>query len=220
VGGSAGAIVAAYYAAVGLDLDQMIDDAARFRGRHLLTYSINVQSGYRFEARLGRWCGVIPGRLRQLETARFDRLHHGVCRLGIVCHDTRSRRPQYFATGADRGLRLSDAVRASASIPRLFPTVDVCCDGAQLALTDGGLSDSVPLPFARGRTIGATHVIVSDCRWIGRTPPTDDETIWIRPRLLNTGTLWSPRQGLLSAVAQGEAAITEAVVDRIQAWTA
>src|SRR5204863_5147182 len=42
VGVSAGAVIAAYYAAVGLDLDELIADAARFRGRHLLTYSLNV----------------------------------------------------------------------------------------------------------------------------------------------------------------------------------
>src|SRR2546423_5187548 len=51
VGVSAGAVIAAYYAAVGLDLDDLISDAERFRGRHLLTYSVNVQLGYRFERR-------------------------------------------------------------------------------------------------------------------------------------------------------------------------
>src|SRR5215813_9019341 len=72
VGVSAGAIVAAYYAAVGLDLDELIADAETFRGRHLLTYSVNVHLGYRFEGRVRRWCGVIPDRLRQLERASFD----------------------------------------------------------------------------------------------------------------------------------------------------
>src|SRR5207253_2510683 len=63
VGVSAGAVVAAYYAAVGLELDELIADAGTFRGRHLLTYSVNVQLGYRFEDRIGSWCGVIPDRL-------------------------------------------------------------------------------------------------------------------------------------------------------------
>ena len=39
-----------------------------------------------------------------------------------------------------------------------------------LKLTDGGISDSVPLAFAQSSAIGATHVIVSDCRWVGTDP--------------------------------------------------
>src|SRR4029450_5554702 len=45
VGVSAGAIVAAYYAAVGLELDEMIADAVAFRGRHLLAHSLGVHGG-------------------------------------------------------------------------------------------------------------------------------------------------------------------------------
>jgi NTE family protein len=220
VGVSAGAVVAAYYAGVGLDLDELVADAAAFRGRHLLTHGLNVQLGYRFDRRLGQWCGVIPERLRRLEAASFDRLHHGVRRLGIVCHDLRTGRPRYFSTGSDRGLALSDAVRASASIPRLFPAIAVQCGQERLELTDGGVSDSVPLAFARSPAIGATHVIVSDCRWLGRVPATDAATAWIRPRMLKTGTLWSPRRGLTSAVRDGEEAVTNAILDRIRSWAA
>jgi NTE family protein len=220
VGVSAGAVIAAYYAAVGLDFDDLIGDAERFRGRHLLAHSLNIQLGHRFERRFAPKCGVIPERLRQLDAARFDRLHHGIGRLGIVCHDLVSRKPCYFATGADHGVRVAAAVQASASIPFLFPPVSATCDGARLRLTDGGLTDAVPVPFARGRDIGATHVIVSDCRWIGRVPPTDPTTIWIRPRMLSAGTLWSPSQGLASAVRDGEAAVTGDILDRISKWFA
>jgi len=220
VGVSAGAVVAAYYAAVGLDFDELIADAEAFRGRHLLTYSLNVRLDHRFEHRLGRWCGVIPDRLRQLETASFDRLHHGVQRLGIVCHDLSARRPRYFATGTELRAKLHQAVRASASIPQLFPAIAVSDRGEELRLTDGGVSDPVPLAFARGAAIGATHLVVSDSRWVGRVPATDPDTVWIRPRMAHTGTLWSPRRGLLAAVRNGEAAVTEEVVSRIRAWFA
>src|SRR5262245_4555432 len=125
VGVSAGAVVAAYYAAVGLGLDELIADAEAFRGRHLLTHSLNVQLGYRFERQLEPFCGVIPRRLRQLELASFDRLHHGVTRLGIVCHDLRARRPCYFSTGSANRIRLHQAVRASASIPAMFPGISI-----------------------------------------------------------------------------------------------
>jgi NTE family protein len=218
VGVSAGAVIAAYYAAVGLAVDELVGDADRFRGRHLLMHSVCVHAGARLEARLARWCGVIPERLRQLETASFDRLHHGIRALGIVCHDVRARQPEYFATGDDRGVSLNDAVRASASIPRLFPAIRVECGGAVRELTDGGVSDAVPIAFARGPAIGATHVIVSDSRWIGRVRDGGDDTVWIRPRMRGTGTLWSPHGGLTAAVRSGEAAVTADVVDRVRSW--
>jgi len=218
VGVSAGAIVAAYYAAVGLDFDELIADAARFRGRHLLAHSVNVRLGHKLETRLGRFCGVIPDRVRQLAAASFDRLHHRVARLGIVCHDLTNGRPCYFSTGSDHGVALADAVLASASIPHLFPSVTVCCDGQSIRLTDGGLSDGVPLAFARSRQLGATHVIVSDCRWIGRALDGDETTVWLRPRIPETGTLWAPARGLAKAVCGGDAAVTRQALERITSW--
>src|SRR6266436_2657430 len=43
VGVSAGAVIGAYYAAVGLELDELITDAEAFRGRHLLTHSLTIR---------------------------------------------------------------------------------------------------------------------------------------------------------------------------------
>jgi NTE family protein len=216
VGVSAGAIVAAYFAAVGLDLDEMIDDAAAFRGRHLLTHSLAVRCAAPLRLGLQQWCGVIPERLLQLESASFDRLHHGVQRLGIVCHDLTSARPQYFGTGCEQQVRLCDAVRASASIPRLFPAVSISSGTGPLRLTDGGVSDPVPVAFARA--MGATHVVVSDCRSAGELAPLDPRTAWIRPSIRRTGTLRSPREGLLATVRDGEAAFTNDVLDVIHRW--
>ena len=79
-------------------------------------------------------------------------------------------------------------------------------------------SDPVPIAFARGPEIHGTHVIVSDCRWLGRVPATDSRTIWVRPRMAHTGTLWSPRRGLVAAVRTGEAAVTDQVLSRIHGW--
>jgi NTE family protein len=218
VGASAGAVIAAYYAAVGLDFDELIADAERFRGRHLLAHSMRVHAGGSFERRLAPLCGVIPDRLRQLEAASFDRLCHGVQSLGIVCHDLAARRPRYFSTGSHGGVTLAQVVRASAAIPYLFPPVTLTCDGETLRLTDGGVSDAVPIAFARSAAVGASHVIVSDCRWIGRIPAVDDTTVWIRPRMFATGTLWSPARGLAPAVRGGAEAVTDEVVSRVLRW--
>jgi NTE family protein len=221
VGASAGAVIAAYYAAVGLTVEALIDDAATFRGRHLMAHSANVRLRGRWADALAKLSGIIPERLGQLERASFDELHHNVKGLGIVCHDLASRGPCYFATGADRGVPLSAAVRASASVPALFPPIHVDADGqTTLVLTDGGVSDCLPIEFARRPPLEATHLIVSDCRWFaGHRIAKDGRVVYIRPRLASTGTLWAPASTLVSAVREGRRAVTEEVVRTIRGWT-
>jgi len=219
VGSSAGAIVAAFYAAVGLTLDELVCDAREFRGRHLLAHSLNVRAGHRLDRVLGRASGLIPTRLEQLERATFDRLHHGIRKIGVVCHDLTSGRPCYFSTGCDRGVCVNDVVRASASIPYLFPPVPVQCDEERLLLTDGGISDCLPIAFARRPPLSATHVVVSDCRWLATgVPDSSEQLIYVRPRLFRTGTLWAPSSTLLAAVQHGAAAVTDEIVDRARGW--
>jgi NTE family protein len=222
VGSSAGAIVAGYYAAVGLTIDELIEDAAKFRGRHLLAHSINLRLRGRLAGALTTRTGLIPSRLERLESAAFDRLHHGVSAIGVVCHDLTSGRPCYFATAADRGVRLSDVVRASASIPFLIPPLPVRCrdDGSMLRLTDGGVSDCLPIAFAQRPPLAATHLIVSDCRWFaGRRPERSERVIYVRPRLPSTGTLWAPASTLTSAVREGRRALTADMIETIRGWT-
>jgi predicted acylesterase/phospholipase RssA len=222
VGSSAGAVIAAYYAAVGLTVDELVRDAARFRGRHLLAHSLNVRLGGRMAGALRKVSGVIPERLAQLDDATFDRLQHGVRGIGIVCHDLTSRGPCYFATGADRGVRLSDAVRASASLPFFFPPIPIECsdDHTVLRLADGGVSDSLPIAFARRPPLAATHLIVSDCRWVaGDRPPDDDRIVYVRPRLLSTGTLWAPVSTLASAIGEGRRAVTNEMLQIVDEWS-
>jgi predicted acylesterase/phospholipase RssA len=219
VGSSAGAVIAAYYAAVGLTLDELIRDAQTFRGRHLLAHSLNVRLGHRLDRILGRASGVIPGRLEQLDRATFDGLHHGVRKIGIVCHELQSGRPRYFSTGRNQGVRVSDVVRASASIPGLFPAICVQCEDERLFLTDGGISDCLPIAFAQSPPLSATHLIVSDCRWLALGAlESSEHLIYVRPRLSTTGTLWAPSSTLLAAVRHGAAAVTEEILDRARSW--
>jgi predicted acylesterase/phospholipase RssA len=223
VGSSAGAVIAAYYAAVGLTLAELIRDAENFRGRHLLAHCLTVRLRRPLTGTLAKLSGLIPQRLAQLDSATFDRLHHRVRGVGVVCHDVLTSRPCYFATGADGGVRLSDAVRASASIPFLFPPIPVerSSDGTSLLLTDGGISDCLPVAFARRPPLAATHLIVSDCRWVaGHRPVSDGRAVYVRPRLPSTGTLWAPATTLVSAVSEGRKAVTGEVLQTIRGWTA
>lgn len=220
-GSSAGAVVAAYYAAVGLTVADLVDDAERFRGRHLMAHSLSVRLPGRLGAAFTRLSGLIPDRLAALEQATFDRLHHNVRGLGIACHDLATGRPCYFTTGADRSVRLSDVVRASASIPFLFPAIRIPSGdaGGTLLLTDGGLSDGLPIDLARRLPLGATHLIVSDCRgFAARHTSCTERIVYVRPRLSSTGTLRSPASTLASAVREGQRAVTNEMVMTIRDW--
>ena len=235
VGASAGAVVAAYYAAVGLTVDELIDDARGFKGRHLVAHSLArrvvtaslAQRAWSPLTSLVRgWSGVIPQRLAQLQAGRFDRLHHGVSCLGVVCHDLTHRRPRYLSTVSDGGVRLYEAVAASASVPNMFPPLPVTYDGVVCQFTDGGLSDSLPVRFAGQPGLDAKRVIVSDCRRHrsseGRVDrlQTDAAVIYLRPDLHRTSTLRAPRASLLEAVEAGEATVTDEVISKVRQWTA
>jgi len=219
VGVSAGAIIAAYYAAVGLDVQEMIEEAPTFRGRHILMHGLTLRSHRVLKPFLRRFCGVIPHRLEQLEAASFTRLHHGIRRLGIVCHDLDAGRPLYFSTLDSSGVRLSDVARASAAVPGVLPPKTMAVGTNVVRLADGGLSDSLPIDFARSRAMGETHVIVSDCRYYATAPRAEDESvIYIRPDLDGIRPLQAPRTALMKAVWRGEAAVSAESVDKMRSW--
>lgn len=219
VGVSAGAIIAAFHVAVGLSIHEMIDEAPVFRGRHIFIHGLGVRAPQALKPFFRRFSGTIPRRLEQLEGASFNTLHHGVTRLGIVCHDVRENRPRYFSTSDSSGARLSDVARASAAVPGVLPPKTIALGPRQVCLADGGISDSLPIAFARSPQIGATHVIVSDCRYSAPNPPADDDSlVYIRPDLHGIRPLRAPRAALLQAVWRGEAAVTPEMVDRMCRW--
>jgi NTE family protein len=220
VGVSAGAIIAAYYAGAGLTVNELIGDAPTFRGRHLLMHGLTLRAPRIVREYLRPLCGIIPQRLEQLEQARFDVLHHGVGQLGIVCHDLVTNRPRYFSTDDHAGMTLADVARASAAVPGVFPSKTITFGAETMRLVDGGIGDSLPIEFARSPALGATHLIVSDCRLVASAPPEDsDSLIYIRPELDGLRTLHGPRTALIKAVASGEAAITPAVIKRLEEWS-
>jgi len=221
VGVSAGAIIAAYYAAVGLTVHEMIGEAPVFRGRHLVMHGLTLRVHAALRPYLRRFCGIIPERLGQLERASFESLHHGVERLGIVCHDLISNKPRYFSTAEHMGLPLADVARASAAVPGVFPAKTVTVAGERVRLVDGGVGDSLPIGFARSPALGATHLIVSDCRFIVASPPDGSESlVYLRPDLDGIQPLRAPRTALMKAIWRGEAAVTPEVVEHLRSWCA
>jgi len=220
VGVSAGAIIAGYYAGVGLSIEDMIGDAPRFRGRHVLMHGVTLRAPTALRPLLRRFCGVIPHRLKELEAGRFTPLHHGVSGLGVVCHDQITNRPMYFSSAEFHGARLSDVVKASAAVPGLIPSRRVSWGDRVVQLVDGGLSDALPTEFARSAGLGATHLIVSDCRRLATPTPDDDRVVYIRPTLTGAGSWQSPPGTLVETVALGEAAVTPDVITRVKSWYA
>jgi len=219
VGVSAGAIIAAYYAGVGLSAQDMIDLAPDFRGRHILMHGLTLRSHASVKPYLRRFCGIIPHRLEQLEAASFTVLHHGIKRLGIVCHDIDRNQPRYFCTGETNGVRLSDVARASAAIPGVMPAKTMMIGPERVRLADGGISDSLPVDFVRSPRMGATHLIVSDCRYSAPAPPSrEGSLIYIRPDLDGIRPLRAPRTAMMTAVARGEAAVTAGVIEQVRSW--
>lgn len=219
VGVSAGAIIAAYYAAVGLSVGEMIEMAPHFRGRHILMHGLTLRSPPSLKPYLRRFCGVIPEQLERLEAASFTTLHHGIKRLGIVCHDVDRNQPSYFSTNESRGVRLSDVARASAAVPGVMPAKKITIGTDVVRLADGGISDSLPVDFVRSSGMGTTHIIVSDCRYSAQAPPSgDDSLLYIRPDLDGIRPLRAPGTALMKAVWRGEAAVTDDVIDRIHSW--
>lgn len=219
VGASAGAIIAAFYAAVGLTVTEMVDEAPTFSGRHILMHGLTLRAHPVFKPFLRRFCGVIPERLGQLEAGSFHTLHHGVQQLGIVCHDLIRNQPCYFSTAEPRGARLPDVVRASAAMTGILPSRTLTLGGETFRLADGGISDSLPTAFAQSPGLGATHLIVSDCRTTQTSRPPDSERlVYIRPDLDGLRPLRAPRLALTDAVSQGEAAVTAEIVQQIRRW--
>ena len=218
VGASVGAIIGAYYAAVGLTTHRMLRDAEVFSGRHLVAHSLAVRAWPPLKPLFQPWSGVILPRLTQLKAAGFDGLHHRVKSFGVVCHDLTHGCPRYLSTTSDGGVGLYDAVVASASIPGLFRPHPLVYDGRAVQFTDGGVSDPLPIAFAREPGLGATHLIVSDCRQETTRVDEDDRLVYLRPRLERTTTLRAPRATLLEAVAAGESAVTGAIVTRVRNW--
>lgn len=218
VGVSAGAIIAGFYAGAGLSIDEMIREARTFRGRHIIMHGLLLRAPEGLRTRLKRLCGVIPERLRQLDEARFDRLHFNVKALGIVCHDLLCNRPVYFDSVSRQEATLAEVVKASASIPGVIPSQVMQRGGQEFRLVDGGLSDSLPVEFACSPGLGATHLIVCDCRRGVPSLPTGENRVYIRPQLNGMGILRSPRASLLEGVRQGEAAVTDEVLQTIRNW--
>ncbi len=153
IGTSAGAIIASFYAAVGLSLDDLRRLGLHMTSRHLLAWAWLRRAPESVRQRFIHRAGIIPEYLELLSQASGRTLHHGVERLGVVCYDL-NRREEIFFHYPDSDFPLEDAARGSAAIPGFFPSRRCEIAGRVLRLVDGGVVNCLPVdklfapPFA------------------------------------------------------------------------
>jgi NTE family protein len=153
VGVSAGAIIAALYAAVGLELSELRSFGLNMTSRHLLAWAWLRRAPEAIRQRFIHRAGNIPRHIQLLSEASGCALHHGVERIGMVCYDLNRRKEMFFYyPGSD--FPLEDAARGSAAIPGFFPARRCVMGERELRLVDGGVVNGLPVdklfapPFA------------------------------------------------------------------------
>ena len=143
VGTSVGAIVTAFYGAVGLDLDSLAAAGLALKSRHLLSWAILRRVPPRVRDRYLHLAGDIPVHLGRLATTSCAGLHHGLSRIGIVSYDMLSK-AQVVWHNERPIMPLADAVRGAAAMPGLFRPLRCSGEDREYLLTDGGALDRLP----------------------------------------------------------------------------
>jgi NTE family protein len=225
LGCSVGGIVAAMYAAAGLDTDELIEGARRLDVTGLLSYALSRWRIPMLSRRALRRSGAIPAYLDRLEAASFARLHHGVRRLGILTFDLGARE-EYLVLGGSEDeapLRVAEAVRASAAIPGLFPPLVARVGRRRRFLADPGWSTAVPIERAFAPPLRAAGVIAVDLSlrvclrqgrsayWRALQDACGPRLVVLRPDVRGCGTIFSRPGDVDRLIAAGEEAVDRAL---------
>lgn len=144
VGTSAGALILGYYAAAGLDVAKLRALGLEMTSRQLLAWAVSQRVPIGLRGPLLRRAGFIPSYVALLEEARWDRLHFGVERIGVVAYDP-IRREEVLYHSEDPALTVADATRGAAALPGLFRP-RICLErGRRRVLVDGGVANPLPV---------------------------------------------------------------------------
>jgi len=161
VGTSVGAIVTAFYGAVGLDLDSLEAAGRALRSRHLLAWALLRRFPPRARDRYVHLAGDIPVHLGRLATASCANLHHGLARIGVVAYDLRSK-AQVVWHNERPIIPLGDAVRGAAAMPGLFRPLRCSGGGRDYLLIDGGARDRLPAQVLFAQPFRPAQVLAVD----------------------------------------------------------
>jgi len=228
IGCSVGSLVTAYYAAVGLPVEDLLEFAFGTGALGVLSHALALRFERRGTRFLGRWAEPVRRRLELLERHDFRNLHHGVQTIGFLMHDRRRGERIFAVTGRERGFSLSEAVRASSRLPFLFPPLVKQVDGLARRLVDGAFSAPSPVIHAVAAPISATHVIAVDLTGSRRRARHSELRRWktllgdrlavVRPRTGPRLGLWGGARSTRAWFEAGRQAIGPAEAARLRAW--
>lgn len=231
LGCSVGAIVGGMYAAVGMEPDEMLEASRRLTAGSLLAFALSRWRVPGLSAAAGRRAGAIPEFLARLDAASFERLHHGVRRLGILTFDL-VRREEVLALGGPglpAILPLASAVKASAAIPVLFPPLRAEIAGRRRYLADAGWFTAVPVERAFAPPLSSRRVIAVDLSllvcprqarrsyWERLQESCGDRLVVLRPPVRGCGTIFS-RSGDPARLSDAGEASVDGALAILRAW--
>ncbi|HYS78911.1 MAG TPA: patatin-like phospholipase family protein [Candidatus Dormibacteraeota bacterium] len=231
VGCSVGAIVGAMYAAAGMEPDEMLEASRRLTPLSLLAFAMSRWRLPLVSRAALRHAGAIPGYLERLDGASFDRLHHGVRRLGVLVFDVLRREEVFVLGGPDHPAQLpvASAVKASAAIPVLFPPLRARVGGRWRYLADAGWFTAVPVERAFAPPLRARRVIAVDLSlrvcprqarrsyWRHLQEDCGDRLVILRPDVRGCGTIFSRRADPERLAEAGDRAVEQAL-GSLRAW--
>ncbi len=220
VGTSAGAIIGAFYAAVGLSLPELRAFGLNLTSRHLFAWALLRRLPANIRRRYAHIAGIIPGHLERLAITPGHALQHGVERLGIVCYDVKQREEVFFHN-LQSDFPLEEAARGSASIPGFFPARRCVVAGREYRLVDGGVSNKLPVdklftpPFQPAQILAVDVSNVQSIRDANRAKiealrqqhPTIPIEI-LTPDLLGKGTIIYRQEELAEIVEAGKRSLS------------
>ena len=231
LGCSVGAIVGGMYAAVGMEPDEMLQASRRLTAGSLLAFALSRWRVPGLSAAAGRRAGAIPEYLARLDAASFERLHHGVRRLGVLTFDL-MRREEVLALGGPglpALLPLGSAVKASAAIPVLFPPLRAEIAGRRRYLADAGWFTAVPVERAFAPPLCSRRVIAVDLSllvcprqarrsyWQRLQESCGDRLLVLRPSVRGCGTIFS-RSGDSARLSDAGEASVDGALTVLRAW--
>ena len=146
VGASVGALILAFYAGVGMDVETLRAFGINLTSRHLLAWAWLRRAPDALRRRFQHRAGIIPESLERLAAASGGRLHHGVERIGVVAYDLIAREEVFFHN-LQADFALDDATRGAVAIPRVYPPRDCTLGGRRLRLIDGGVTNLLTVDY-------------------------------------------------------------------------
>jgi NTE family protein len=223
VGSSVGALIAAYYGCVGLDLPKLRELGLSFSSRQLIAWAAARRAPAFLAHRLKRRAGIIPSYLDLLEHAPTDRLFHGIERVGVQTYDLNRNEEVLFHSGMDE-FPLCDATRGAVAIPKFYPMREFVHRGRAYRLIDGGVYNRIPIEWLFTELFSPRQILVVDIAnrvehrrenaekiaRVGAAHP--DIPIHIAtPDTLGRGTILFRRSGLTSLIDSGRETVALAV---------